>query len=129
MPATAISLVLAAAGVTLLLLLSFRYGFADVPRLEGDAEAAAIASGLNGGFEVKCCIMDRDRHGALLFDGAGKGVVIMPHGAHFIARLLSDEAHLSREGHWLTIQDMGWKAKLSIASDRDLGKIYDRFGI
>ncbi len=123
MPATAISLVLAGAGISLLLLLSFRYGFAGVPRLESDAEAAAIADGLNGGFDVHSCIMARDWHSALVFDDAGRRAVIMPHGAHFIARLLSDEAHLYREGNWLTVQDMGWKARLSLDGNCDLGMV------
>lgn len=128
MSATAISLVLGAAGVALLLLLSLRYGFAGAPRLESDTEAVAIAGGLTGGFDAKLCVMDRDGHGALLIDDTGKGAVIMPHGANFIARLLSDEAQLSRDGTWLKVHDTGWKASLSLDNDCDLAMLSSKLG-
>jgi hypothetical protein len=118
----AISLLMAGVGVFLLVLLSLRLGFSGVPRLESNAEAAAIASGLPGGFDVKRCIMGGDRHCALLFDEEGRRAIILPHGAHFIARLLGNGARLSHNGHMLIVQDAGLNAHIITDFDGEFGK-------
>ncbi len=120
---TPIILALAGVGVCLLIILALRYGFTGVPRLEGNAEAVAIANGLAGGFDVQSCIMDRNGHCALLIDTQGRRAVVMPHGAHFVARLLGNEALVTRQGKTLSIQGEGWRAQLATESDNELDKV------
>lgn len=73
------------------------------PRL-ADREAALRAGDeAVSGFVAVDCALDRDGHGALLRDAAGRVLLLRPHGSHFAGRVLTPAAVAHIDGDALVI--------------------------
>ena len=71
-----------------LVALSAWLGFRGQPVLEGEHEARALAQSISGGFAAATVLLADDGRYALLSDSRGRVAVVLPHGAHFIARAI-----------------------------------------
>ncbi|TIX49365.1 hypothetical protein [Alteraurantiacibacter aquimixticola] len=114
---------LAAIGATILAVLFLiglaRWlGFAGKPQLTDEAEAAALAASLPGGFAARDIALDCVGHGALLADADGRVAVIIPHGAHFMVRLAGPGLSVTRDATGITLVDPLWKFQLAIEDDQ-----------
>ncbi len=74
-----------------LVALCWALGFRGTLHLDGEAEAIALARMMPGGFSPTTVLLAADARHALLADMTGKLVLVMPHGANFIARSLDSE--------------------------------------
>lgn len=66
------------------------------PRLETQAEARAAAAEAVDDFEPVRVDLDRHGNGALLQDGAGRVLLLKPHGNFFAGRLLTGKSRVER---------------------------------
>lgn len=73
------------------------------PRLVDRDAAVRAADEAVSGFSAVDCAIDREGHGALLRDGAGRILLLRPHGSHFAGRILSPAASARLEGETLII--------------------------
>lgn len=95
---------LAAFAVLLLVLVAGVLGFRGSPRLRDAVEAAELADSVCGGFTAQTVLFDSDRRAALLYDQAGRRVLVFPHGAHFIAREIASGSLQEVEDDSLLVQ-------------------------
>ncbi len=103
--------------IGLLVLLAWRYGQTGLPALRDEVEARAIADSIAGGFAATSCAIDGNGHGALLRDSNGRIVLVHPHGAQFIARLLGNATVCRREGAMLIVRDGNLSLPLDLARE------------
>lgn len=84
---------LAGAGLAVagLVALCWALGFRGTPQLDGESEAIALAGAMPGGFSPARILLAADARHALLVDMTGRLVLVMPHGANFIARTLDSQ--------------------------------------
>lgn len=73
------------------------------PRLADEAAARQAADEAVSGFVPVAIGLDRDGHGAVMRDAAGRVLLLRPHGVHFAGRLLSRETRVRRDGDALEI--------------------------
>jgi hypothetical protein len=117
------------AAVGLLVLLSWKWGFAGPPELRGEEEARALADEMPGGFTPIALSLDRARHGALLRDEAGRVVLVAPAGAHFVARLLRPGIKVDLDEGELVLRGRGISARLDFGPEAaDWAKAIERLG-
>jgi len=88
----------AGVAVVALVALSVWLGFRGQPVLAGEYEARAFGRSIPGGFEVLKVLVAQDGRHALLVERTGRIAVIVPHGAHFIARLVDGPMTVRRNG-------------------------------
>ena len=87
----------AAIAVGLLVWLTHFLGFRGAPVLASEKEAAEIAAqAITGGFAPAEIALEMDGRGALLRDKDDRIALVLPHGAHFVARLVGPESTV----HW-----------------------------
>ena len=78
-------------------------GLGPSPRLADEAAARVAADEAVSGFTPTAISLDRDGHGALMRDAAGRILLLRPHGVHFAGRVLSPYARAYRDGAALVI--------------------------
>lgn len=103
--------------VIALVALSSWLGFRGVPRLEGAAEAGAIAQALPGGFSAVQCAVDGHASAALLADAGGRLALVGSHGAHFIVREVDGSSSASCNDGVITISTTGLRARLELGAE------------
>jgi hypothetical protein len=87
-----------ALAVAALVALCWILGFRGTPRLEGEAEAIALARSVIGDFSPRTVLLSSDARNALLAADNGQLVLVMPHGAHFFARRLDMRVSVETKG-------------------------------
>lgn len=102
------------AAVALLVLLSWRLGFSGRPELLDEEEVRLLANGLPGGFAAKSMALDSAGGAAILQDEAGRIALIVPCGAHFIARPLGPGASATCDGETLVVTEGAGTTTLDI---------------
>jgi len=91
------------AGILFLVLLSYALGLGRDARIADAREARELADNAICGFEARDIAIDAAGRGALLQDGAGRILLLAPHGVNFAARLLERATRTTREGGRLII--------------------------
>jgi hypothetical protein len=91
------------AAVALVVLLVWRLGLGPPPQISNEDEARELADNAICGFDAEELTLDAKGRGALLADRADRIVLLVPHGAHFAARLLDARARASINGEQLKI--------------------------
>ncbi|MFC3098260.1 hypothetical protein [Alteraurantiacibacter palmitatis] len=91
-----VPLLLAALAVGGLIALAWAAGFRGDAQLSDEAEALELAASLPGGFAGRDVRLSADRRHALITDAQGRIALILPHGAHFTARLCDGAAAEAR---------------------------------
>ena len=107
------------AAVAILVFLAWKWGFAGLPELRDEEEARALADEVPGGFIAIAVTLDVSHHGALLRDEAGRVVLLVPAGAHFIARLLGPGIEVARDGGELTLRGRDLSIRLELGPHAD----------
>ncbi len=90
-------------GVAFLVLVSWWLGLGRGARIAGEAEARELADNALCGFSAEHVTLAIDGRGALLADSRNRIMVLVPHGALFVARLLDETACALRAGTQLTV--------------------------
>ncbi len=118
--------------ILLVSLLSSKLGLGGDNRLRSEDQARELAAATVCGFDPVDIALDRAGIGALLRDEAGQVMLLRRHGAHFVGRLLDQNAFARLDRHLLTIGpgerlfggitlDLGDQAQVWAASLRRLG--------
>ncbi|MWV28753.1 hypothetical protein GRF63_12635 [Erythrobacter sp. GH3-10] len=85
--------------VVLIVLLTWFLGFRTAAKLDSEAEATAQFQLAPGGFEPASLALDRQGASAIARDAQGRIAVLVPHGTHFVVRLLNEgSAITARDG-------------------------------
>ena len=117
--------------VACLVALSARWGFRGKGELPDDNELAALLDGLPGGFVARERLVSTDGTSVLAADGQGRLAIVIPHGAHYLARLANGRLFAEESGTSLTIRDgslalrfeagdgaPGWRTRIGRARDQ-----------
>ncbi|WP_054531227.1 hypothetical protein [Erythrobacter sp. SG61-1L] len=91
------------AGVAFLVLVSRWLGLGRGARIADEAQACDLADNALCGFSAEHVTLAVDGRAALLCDSQGRIMVLVPHGALFVARLLDRTARALRNGTQLTV--------------------------
>ena len=91
------------AGVAALVLASRLLGLGRNPRIADEGEARELAGNAIPGFDPHDVALDAAGRGALVRDRAGRVVLLSPHGARFVGRMLETPGNPERRGGQLTV--------------------------
>lgn len=91
------------AAILVLAWLAGRMGLGGEPRVRDVDHARALADEAVCGFDPVDVVLDRAGYGALLRDGEGRVLLLRPHGAHFVGRMLDARAVGQLNRNLLTI--------------------------
>ena len=86
------------AGVALLILAAWLLRLGRGARIADEAEARELADNALLGFDAQDVGLDAKGRGALLRDASGQILLLAPHGAHFVARLIDPSIGATRQG-------------------------------
>ncbi|HEX9807240.1 MAG TPA: hypothetical protein VGA34_10120 [Alteraurantiacibacter sp.] len=89
--------------IAALVAIAWWLGLGGTARISNADEARELADNAVCGFEPAEIALDADGHGALLRDPAGHIMLLAPHGIHFAARMLGQEATARLNGERLTV--------------------------
>lgn len=90
--------------VSAIVLLTHWLGFSTGARLGSEEEARELLRLAPGGFEPAALALDRGGRGAIARDSTGRIALLLPHGGHFVARVLPPAARLTADGDRLAIE-------------------------
>ena len=103
MTALALKFALSLIAVGALVALAHFMGFSRGGKLVSKSEAAELLALAAGGFESENILVDSEGRGALGQDGAGRLAALIPHGGHFVARLLGADARCGLDDGRLSV--------------------------
>ena len=89
--------------VALIVTLTYFFGFRQSRPLMTESEARALLQLAPGGFEPVALAMDTDGKAAIARDALGQVAVLVPHGTHFVVRLLGPGTAIASEDGRLRI--------------------------
>lgn len=91
--------------VAALVLMSARLGFSAHSRPPDAAEVQSLLDSLSGGFDAEEIAVCASSGGAIAQDGDARIAFVIPHGAHYVARLATAEARAGLDDDLLIIHD------------------------
>ncbi len=91
------------AAVAALVVLAHFLGFSRGGRITSADEARAMLRLAPGGFEALELELDQDGQGAIARDCRGRIALLLPHGGHFVARILPPDSHRTVSGGVLVL--------------------------
>ncbi len=86
-----------------LALLARWLGLGGDVRIQGEAQARALAQEAIPGFEAIAVALDRAGIGAILKDAEGRQLLLRRHGAHFVGRMLDTAVEARLDQNFLTL--------------------------
>ena len=110
------------AGVAVLVLASRLLGLGSDAKIADESEARELAENAVPGFDPHEVALDATGRAALVRDRPGRIVLLAPHGARFVGRLLAGPPDAARRGGRLTVNGVtlelgseaaAWAARLA----------------